>query len=77
LWEYSDVVIVVGALVEVGLSGEGICFVGHSWLVDKLEVVICQFREVVGYASVDMLWVAVVLEIFVVSEDDNGVWGAC
>jgi len=73
LWEYSDVIIVVGALVEVGLSGEGVCFVGRSRLVNKLEVVVCQFREVVGYMSVDTLWVVVVLEIFVVGEDDNGV----
>ena len=77
LWEYGDVVIVIGALIEVRLSGEGICFVGSSQLVDKLEVVICQFRKVVGYASVDALWVAIILEILVVGEDDDGVWGAC
>ncbi len=76
LWEYGDVVIVIGALIEVRLSGEGICFVGSSQLVDKLEVVICQFRKVAGYASV-VLWVAIILEILVVGEDDNGVWGAC
>jgi len=77
LWEYSDVVIVIGALVEVGSSGEGVRFVGRSWLVDKLEVVVCQFGEIAGYTSVDALWVAVVLEVFVVGEDGNGVWGAC
>jgi len=77
LWEYGDVIIVIGTLIEVQLSGEGVCFVGGSWLVDKLEVVICQFREVAGYASVDVLWVAIILKIFVVSKDDNGVWGAC
>ncbi len=77
MWEYSDVVIVIRALIEVGSSGEGICFVGSSQLVYKLEVVICQFRKVVGYTSVDALWVAIILEVFVVSEDDNGVWGAC
>ena len=76
LWEYGDVVIVIGALIEVRSSGEGICFVGSSQLVDKLEVVICQFRKVAGYASV-VLWVAIILEILVVGEDDNGVWGAC
>ena len=77
LWEYSDVVIVIGTLIEVRLSGEGICFVSSSQLVDKLEVIICQFRKVAGYASVDALWVAIILEIFMVSEDDNGVWGTC
>ncbi len=77
LWEYGDVIIVIGTLIEVGSSGEGISFVGSSWLVDKLEVVICQFGKVAGYASVDALWVVIILEIFVVSEDDNGVWGTC
>ena len=77
LWEYGDVIIVIGALIEVGASGEGVCFVGSSRLVDKLKVVICQFRKVMGYASVDALWVAIILEIFVVGEDDNRVWGAC
>jgi len=41
LWEYGDVIIVIGALIEVGASGEGVCFVGSSRLVDKLEVVVC------------------------------------
>jgi len=77
LWEYGDVIIVIRTLIEIGSSGEGICFVGSSWLVDKLEVVICQFREVAGYASVDVLWVMIILKIFVVGEDDNGVWGVC
>ena len=73
MWKYRDVIIVIGALIEVGSSGEGICLVGSSRLVDKLEVIIYQFRKVVGYASVDALWVTIILEVFVVSEDDNGV----
>jgi len=77
LWEYGDVVVVIGALIEVRSSGEGIGFVGSSQLVDKLEVVICQFGKVAGYMSVDALWVAIILEVFVIGEDDNGVWGAC
>jgi len=63
--------------VEVWPSGEGICFIGSSQLVDKVKVVVHQFWEGVGYMPVDTLWITVVLKVFVVVEDGDWVWGAC
>ena len=62
--------VVVGPLVVVRSSGEVVSFIGYSWLVFQVDIVVCQSQEITGDAPVNSLWVSPVLEVVVVREDD-------
>ena len=65
--EDSDLVVVVHPWVEIGSARESIGFVGSAWEVNKGEVVVCKTGNITRNASIDVLWVAVVFEVLVVS----------
>lgn len=68
MWrEYCDVGIVFGPIVIVWSSGQWVSFVGASRYMFEGEVVVCQVGEVACNATVDVVWVAVVFEVFVIS----------
>jgi len=61
--------VVVGPLVVIWSLGEVVGPVCYSWLMLQLDVIVRQSQEVAGDASVDLLWVAPILEVVVVHED--------
>ena len=45
--------------------------------MDKDKVVVCQLWEVSGYMAANVVGLAVVLEVFMIGEDSNGMRGSC
>ena len=67
--EGEDMVIIMGTSVMVRATGEGIGVIGHPWLVEKMDVVVAEGKNIAGEAAVDLLGTAIVLKVLVVGED--------
>ena len=74
--EDSDLIVVIRPWVEIGSARESIGFVGSAWEVNKGEVVVCETGNITCNTSVDVLWVAVVFEVLVVSIYRDGGLGS-
>ena len=74
--EDSDLIVVVRPRVEIRSARESIGFVGSAWEVNKGEVVVCEAGNIACNTSVDVLWMAIVFEVLVVSVYSNGGLGS-
>jgi hypothetical protein len=75
-WQDGDVLVIEGTIIIIGSAGEVVGFIGSAWFVDKFKVEFRHLREIVCYTAANFLWVSVVLQVRVVREDVNLMWGA-
>ena len=60
----------------VWAAGQGVCAVGGSRFMEKVDVIVSKSQDIAGKAAVDFLRAAIILEVLVVSEDINDKFGA-
>ena len=74
--ENSDIRIIVLALVIVQASQEEISFIIFTQFVNEFVIVFSQTRNIVSHTAVDFVRLAVTLEIGMISEDKDFMFGS-
>jgi hypothetical protein len=72
----SDVLIIEGPIVIIGMAGEVIGLIGRARFIDEFEVKFSHLGQIVRDTVADFLGVVIILQVRVVREDANLMWGS-